>query len=79
MGAPPPIFSLLLDAISEITGQEGDVVTMQDIFVFRKLGKSETGEIIGEFVATGIRPQCMDDLVAAGIDLDLSTFLAKGA
>jgi len=62
-------------SISEVTGMEGDVITMQDIFVFRKRGKSPTGEILGDFVATGIRPKCAAQLVAAGVRLDADTFL----
>ncbi|MGB8623335.1 MAG: CpaF family protein [Paracoccaceae bacterium] len=61
-------------SISEITGMEDDVITLQDIFVFKRRGKSETGEVLGQFVATGIRPKCADALVAAGINLDPQTF-----
>ena len=46
--------------IAEITGMEGEVVTMQDIFVFDKRGIRETGEVIGDFVLTGIRPKFSD-------------------
>jgi len=66
-------------SISEITGLEGDVITLQDIFVFRKRGKSESGEILGEFIPTGIRPRCADELIAAGIDLDPSAFVVERA
>ena len=66
-------------SISEITGLEGDVITLQDIFVFRKRGKSETGEILGEFIPTGIRPRCADELIAAGVDLDPSAFVVERA
>lgn len=61
-------------SISEITGMEGQVVTMQDIFVFQKKGRSENGEVLGHFVPTGIRPQCFDQLRDAGIDLDPAIF-----
>ena len=61
-------------SISEVTGLEGDVITLQDIFVFRKRGKSDTGEILGEFTATGIRPRCADELIAAGVTLDQTSF-----
>lgn len=61
-------------SISEITGMENDIITMQDIFVFKKRGKSETGEVLGEFVATGIRPKCLDALIAAGVKIDPTTF-----
>src|SRR6202041_1818115 len=55
--------------VSEITGMEGDVVTMQDIFVFRKRGIRENGEVIGEFLPTGIRPRFAERLVVTGIQL----------
>ncbi len=61
-------------SISEITGMENDVITMQDIFVFRRRGKSETGEILGDFMMTGIRPKFAEALAAAGIDMDPSNF-----
>ena len=44
-------------SVAEITGMEGDVVTMQDIFVFRKRGIRDNGEVIGEFVPTGHSPE----------------------
>ncbi|MGR3583687.1 MAG: CpaF family protein, partial [Pseudooceanicola nanhaiensis] len=56
-------------SISEVTGMEGDVVTMQDIFAFRKRGKGQNGEVLGEMVYTGIRPKFMDKLVANGVEL----------
>jgi len=61
-------------SIAEITGMEGEVVTMQDIFVFRKRGIRENGEVIGEFVPTGIRPKCAERLIIAGIQLPISMF-----
>ena len=65
--------------ISEITGMEGDVISMQDIFVFRKRGRSESGEVLGEFVPTGIRPLCMELLTAAGVSMATETFSVGGA
>ena len=65
-------------SISEITGMEGDVISMQDIFVFRKRGRSETGDVLGEFVPTGIRPLCMETLIAAGVSMTTETFAAGG-
>lgn len=56
-------------SISEITGIEGDIITMQDIYVFKKRGVGEDGEVLGEFIGTGIRPRCADALAAAGVDL----------
>src|SRR5271155_4128804 len=60
--------------ISEITGMEGDVVTMQDIFVFRKRGIRENGEVIGEFLPTGIRPRFAERLLVTGIQLPMGMF-----
>lgn len=65
-------------SISEITGMEGDTITMQDIFVFRRTGVNENGEVQGEFRATGMRPKCAEQLKAVGIDLSETSFLARG-
>src|SRR6266446_3530703 len=43
--------------IAELTGMEGEIITMQDIFVFKKMGIGEKGEVLGEFIPTGIRPK----------------------
>ncbi|MFY9724978.1 MAG: CpaF family protein [Bryobacteraceae bacterium] len=56
-------------SITEVTGIEMDVVTLQDIFVFEKRGLSPQGKVIGRFAATGIMPRFHEKLLAAGIDL----------
>jgi pilus assembly protein CpaF len=61
-------------ALSEITGMEGDIVSMQDIFVFRKRGIRDNGEVSGEFVPTGIRPKFAEKLQVSGINLPISMF-----
>ena len=61
-------------SISEITGMEGDVITMQEIFVFEKAGISKEGKVIGRFRATGVRPKCSERLKAAGILLPAEMF-----
>jgi len=61
-------------SIAEITGMEGDVVTMQDVFVFRKRGILETGDVVGDFVPTGIRPKFSERLLVTGIQLPISMF-----
>jgi pilus assembly protein CpaF len=61
-------------SLAEITGMEGDIVTMQDIFVFRKRGIRENGEVIGEFMATGVRPKFAEKLLVTGIQLPSSMF-----
>jgi pilus assembly protein CpaF len=58
-----------LTHITEITGMENDIVTMQDVFLFEKQGVSATGRALGTFTATGIRPKFADKLKASGIDL----------
>lgn len=66
-------------SVSEITGMEGSTITMQDIFVFKREGKGENGEVLGKFMATGMRPKCAEQLLAAGVDLGQTSFLARGA
>src|SRR5947208_2405735 len=63
-------------SIAEITGMEGNVVTMQDIFVFRKRGIKENGEVIGEFLPTGVRPKFAERLLVSGIHLPTNMFEA---
>ncbi|MGB7242590.1 MAG: CpaF family protein [Sulfitobacter sp.] len=65
-------------SISEITGMEGNTVTMQDIFVFRRTGISESGAILGKFIPTGIRPRCYDQIMQAGFGLNGDIFLSEG-
>jgi len=60
--------------ITEVTGMETDVVTLQDIFVFEKLGLSHAGKVMGRFAATGILPKFNEKLVAAGIRLPVELF-----
>jgi pilus assembly protein CpaF len=61
-------------SLAEITGMEGDVVSMQDIFVFRKRGVRDNGEVLGEFIPTGIRPKFSEKLLVSGIQLPMSMF-----
>jgi pilus assembly protein CpaF len=61
-------------AITEVTGMEGDIVTLQDIFVFEKRGLSPEGRVLGRFAATGIRPKFYEKLLAAGIRLSSELF-----
>ncbi len=61
-------------SITEVTGMEGDVVTLQDIFVFEKRGLSPDGLVLGRFAATGIRPKFYEKLLAAGIRLSPQLF-----
>jgi pilus assembly protein CpaF len=61
-------------SISEISGMEGDVITMQEIFVFEREGIGSQGQVIGQFRATGIRPRFTERLKAYGIELPMSLF-----
>jgi pilus assembly protein CpaF len=60
--------------ISEVTGMEGDVICMQDIFVFERVGIDENGKVRGAFRATGIRPKFADRLATAGCRLRPALF-----
>jgi len=61
-------------SISEITGMEGDIITMQEIFAFEKVGITQEGRVIGRFRATGIRPKVCERLRASGINLPAEMF-----
>ena len=64
--------------ITEITGMEDDVVSMQDVFVFEKKGVSTDGRTLGAFTATGIRPKFADKLAASGIAFPANFFEQAG-
>jgi pilus assembly protein CpaF len=53
-------------SISEITGMEGEVITMQEIFGFKQRGVDANGNVLGQFLATGIRPKCAERIARAG-------------
>ena len=61
-------------SVQEIVGMEGDVLTMQEIFKFEQSGLSASGQVHGQFVATGIRPRVMDRLKSRGITLPANMF-----
>jgi len=63
-----------ITSISEITGMEGEVITMQEIFVFEKVGVTQDGKVIGRFRATGVRPKVCERLKASGIHLPADMF-----
>jgi pilus assembly protein CpaF len=60
--------------ITEITGMEGNVVQMQDIFVFNRTRTDPDGTVHGEFRATGLRPRCLDEMNRRGIQYDTNNF-----
>ena len=61
-------------SVSEITGMEGSIITMQEIFRFEKVGIDSSGKVRGRYCATGVRPHCCDRLRAAGIELEGAMF-----
>jgi pilus assembly protein CpaF len=61
-------------SIAEITGMEGDIVTMQEIFRFDKLGIGPDGKVLGRFVATGVRPKVCERLKTMGVTLPPDLF-----
>ena len=61
-------------SVSEIVGMEGNVVQMQDIFVFHRIATDADGKVQGEFRATGLRPKCLDEMIRRGIHYDTSNF-----
>jgi pilus assembly protein CpaF len=65
--------------ISEITKMEGDIITLQDIFVFKNEGWDDNERIIGDFVPTNNMPTFLDDIKRAKISLDISMFSRDGS
>jgi pilus assembly protein CpaF len=63
-----------LTHITEITGMESDVISMQDLFVFEKQGVSSGGRVLGTFTATGIRPKFAERLKTVGFELPVDMF-----
>ncbi|MFK3738897.1 CpaF family protein [Massilia sp. TN1-12] len=61
-------------SISEVTGMEGDVITMQEIFAFRQTGVSPDGAVLGHSTATGVRPRFAERLQAYGVNLPAHVF-----
>ena len=61
-------------AITEITGMEQVIITMQDIFLFERRGMDRSGKVCGFFRATGIRPKCAERLASLGLQLPVNMF-----
>jgi pilus assembly protein CpaF len=60
--------------VSEITGMEGDVLTMHDLFAYKQTGVDESGAAQGYYFSTGIRPRCLEKLEAAGARVPVELF-----
>ena len=61
-------------SITEVTGMEGEVITLQEIFCFRQDGFDQKGKIKGRFIASGFIPRFYEDLKQRGISLDMKIF-----
>ncbi|MFW5858172.1 MAG: ATPase, T2SS/T4P/T4SS family [Planctomycetota bacterium] len=62
--------------ITAVTGMEGDIVSLQDIFRYEQKGFDKQGNVVGEFVATGIIPDFVHTLRKRGHEVDISMFKA---
>jgi pilus assembly protein CpaF len=61
-------------SICEINGMEGEIITMSEIFKFQRKGMDEEGNVLGHFTATGVVPQCHDQLSKKGLHLPFEIF-----
>lgn len=61
-------------SLSEITGMEGETITMQEIFRYKTLGRADDGTLIGRYEATGIRPKFLNETAGYGISLSPDLF-----
>ncbi|HET7250053.1 MAG TPA: CpaF family protein [Gemmatimonadales bacterium] len=66
-----------VSSVTEVTSMEGDVITMQEIYRFRRRGISPDGKVVGQFEATGVRPQFVERLQIAGVDLPPHLFAER--
>ncbi|ANU35563.1 CpaF family protein [Vibrio scophthalmi] len=64
-------------SIQEINGMEGEIITMSEIFAFKRQGVDKDGNVLGNYVATGIVPSCHDQLVKRGLDIPFELFNEK--
>jgi pilus assembly protein CpaF len=61
-------------SVTEVVGMEGDIITMQDILVFREQGLDKQGKVVGEFEFTGVQPYCLKRFEELGISFDMRSF-----
>ena len=66
-----------ITSVAEITGMEGAIIQMQEIFNYTRTGTGPKHEVIGEFRSTGIRPRCLDDIITRDIPLPEGLFEPK--
>jgi len=63
-----------ITSVTEVTGMEGPIIQMQEIFNYTKTGSGPNHEVIGEFRATGIRPRCLHEILTGGSNINQSIF-----
>jgi len=63
-----------LVSVQEITGMEGDVISMHEIFRFHRVRTDQDGTIHGDYRATGIRPKFLDELKTRGLNVSIDLF-----
>jgi pilus assembly protein CpaF len=63
-----------ITSICEVVGMEGDIITLQDVFVFEKRGIDQSGKVQGRFKGTGIRPHFTEKLELAGVEVPEELF-----
>jgi pilus assembly protein CpaF len=61
-------------SVAELTGMEGETISMQEIFRFKMTGRGDAGEVHGHFEATGIRPKFLSTALDYGIDIPAELF-----
>jgi len=61
-------------SVQEIAGMEGDIITMSEIFAFRRSGMDKDGNVLGKLEATGVVPAFHERVAVRGIDLPISAF-----
>jgi len=66
-----------ITSVSEVTGMEGPIIQMQEIFNYTRTGTGPKHEVIGEFRSTGIRPRCLDEIITRDIPLPEGLFEPK--
>jgi len=66
--------SRVITHVTEILGMEGDVIQLQDIFLFEQTGVDNNGKVLGSHHSTGITPKCYEKIVAEGVRLDKEIF-----
>ena len=66
-----------ITSVAEVTGMEGPVIQMQELFNYTRTGTGPDHQVIGEFRATGIRPKCLEEIITLGIPLPEGLFEPK--